>query len=94
MFIIEDELHAEWCGEFPSFAAAIDELKRRAAVPWDQIPNAAPCINWRTCRREYHVVEYDDSTTPWRELRRWKALDVSPSGALWASDFPPATSGE
>jgi hypothetical protein len=84
VFLIEDESHAEpQEGEFPTLRAAINELERRATIPWDQPPNLAPCTGWRTCGRDYQVIEYDTSTTPWRELRRMPFLRVSAKGIEW-----------
>jgi hypothetical protein len=84
LFKIEDERHAEiQPGEFVSLAAVAVELRRLADVPWDQAPNVAPCANWRECGRSYEVVEYDVSTQPWRELRRFEALGVDSKGARW-----------
>lgn len=50
-FVIEDEFHAEWQGEFASEQEALVELQRRAQIPWDHEPNQAPCTSWRTCGR-------------------------------------------
>lgn len=84
VFKIEDERHAEPLpGEFSSLAAAAVELRRLAALPWNQVPNVAPCTNWRTCGRKYEVVEYDVSTRPWKELNRVTALEVSAEGIKW-----------
>jgi hypothetical protein len=84
MFIIEDELHAEHQdGTFASFEQALAELKRRAALPWDQAPNVAPCTSWRTCGRNYEIIEFDDSALPWKQLSRVPALEVSAKGAKW-----------
>lgn len=86
MFKIEDERHAEpQPGEFTSLAGAAGELRRLAQSPWDKLPNVAPCTNWATCGRSYEVVEYDDSTRPWRELRRLPALEVDAEGVRWLS---------
>jgi hypothetical protein len=84
MFVIEDELHAEaQAGEFQTFDAAMAELRRRAAIPWDESPNVAPCQSWRTCGRSYEIIEYDVSAHPRREVRRLPALRVSAKGAEW-----------
>ncbi len=85
MFVIEDDEHAEQHGEFRSQQGAFDELKRRAALPWDQPPNQAPCVSWRTCGRTYDVVEYDVSRKPWVELGRRSVLRISAAGAEWLS---------
>ena len=82
-FVIEDELHAEWQGEFASEQEALVELRRRAQLPWDQPPNQAPCMSWRTCGRDYYVIEFDDSREPWRELKRTKVLEISASEVKW-----------
>jgi hypothetical protein len=84
MFVIEDERHAESQGQFPSFERALAELKQRATIPWNERPNLCPCTNWRNCGRAYEIVEYDDSQTPWREIRRAAVLEVSAAGAKWA----------
>ena len=70
---------------FLSMKDAIAELRRRAAIPWDQEPNVAPCNNWRNCSRRYEVVEYDDHALPWREMRRYPLLKISASGVFWSS---------
>ena len=84
MFVIEDEAHAEPQGQFQSRADALAELRRRAAIPWDQVPNVAPCTSWKTCGRHYELIEYDDSIDPWRELSRIHALEISVRGISWA----------
>jgi hypothetical protein len=84
VFIIEDELHAEHQGgEFLTFADAIAELERRAAIPWDETPNLAPCKRWRTCGRRYEIIEFDMTVEPWRELRRFPALSIRAKGIEW-----------
>jgi hypothetical protein len=87
MFVIEDEIHAEHHGQFSSFDEALAELRRRATIPWHEPPNMAPCMSWRTCERAYLILEFDDSSTPWKELRRVPVLNVSASGVKWGSGF-------
>ena len=87
MFVIEDERHAEPQGEFSTIESALAELRRRATVPWDQAPNCAPCTSWRTCGRVYEIIEYETSETPWREIRRLPALEVSAIGTTWLDTF-------
>jgi hypothetical protein len=87
MFRIEDERHAEpQEGEYQSLAEAVAELRRRALLQWDERPNVAPCQQWRTCGRSYEIVEYDTSSTPWRELSRLPYLEVAASGVRWLCD--------
>ena len=83
MYVIEDEIHAEVCGEFSDFEGAVVELKSRARIQWDSPPNRCPCQSWTTCGREYAIVEYDDTQTPWTQLSRKTMLSVSRSGAVW-----------
>ena len=83
MFIIEDERHAEWLGEYSTRSEAVSELQRLASIPWDQTPNQAPCVNWATCGRTYELVQFDDTTTPWQELGREPALNVSKEQVEW-----------
>ena len=62
---------------------AVAELQRRAALPWNQPPNRAPCKFWWTCCRRYQLVEFDDSRHPWKELQRIAVLEVSAAGVTW-----------
>lgn len=87
MFVIEDEMHAEHHGQFVSFEEAMTELRRRAQIPWDQAPNVAPCTSWKTCGREYVVIEFDDSHIPWKARRRVPVFEMSASGVKWSSGF-------
>jgi hypothetical protein len=87
-FVIEDENHAEQVGEFSSMDQVWAELARRARIPWDQPPNVAPCMSWQTCGRSYAILHYDTSKTPWEELDRFTALDVSAKGTVWSEDVP------
>jgi hypothetical protein len=82
-FRIEDEAHDEPHGEFSRFADALVELRRRAQIAWDSEPNQAPCQNWRHCGRRYEVIEYDETQTPWKELRRELVLEISAAGVKW-----------
>jgi hypothetical protein len=83
MFIIEDEAHAEPQGEFPTFDAAVAELRRRAAIAWNKPPNLAPCTSWQTCGRKYEIIEYDASGMPLNELSRVPALEISAREVTW-----------
>lgn len=85
LFVIMDEWHAELQGEYATLAEARAELERRAAVPWDQEPNQCPCTSWRTCGRRYEVIEYDNSSRPWRRHSRTPYLEVSAEGVNWLS---------
>jgi hypothetical protein len=85
VFVIEDEAHAELHGEFESIDEAIAELKRRASIPWDQEPNVAPCMSWRTCGRRYDIIEYGDGRSA--EVRRMPALEISAAGLKWVPPF-------
>jgi hypothetical protein len=88
-FVIEDEMHAEWCGQFETFAKAVAELKARSLVAWDLPPNVCPCTSWRTCGRDYSIVEYDTATRPWKELRRTPIFGISSGGIRWEPGFTP-----
>ena len=84
MFQIEDEFHAEpQKGTFDSYEVALDELKLRAEIPWNKEPNRCPCTNWENCSRNYEIIEYDDSGTPWKELNHVSVLTVSAKGIKW-----------
>ena len=90
MFVIEDEWHAEQIGKFASREQAHAELRRLAELPWDVEPNICPCTSWRTCGRRYHIIEYDTSPDPWRQLSDEGLLEVSAEKTAWLSDPPPS----
>jgi hypothetical protein len=75
---VEDEIHAELIGEHPSRGEALNEIRRRAALPWDALENRAPCTNWRNCGREYTIISPDGSV---EHVVRVEAL-----GVHWLSD--------
>ncbi len=87
MVYIEDDMHCEQQGPYDTFEQALAELRRRSTIAWDSPPNRAPCTSWRTCSREYHVVEYDERSKPWRLLRNVHVLDVSAKGVGWIEGF-------
>jgi hypothetical protein len=83
MFVIEDEAHAEPQGRFETRQQALVELQYRAAIPWNEKPNRAPCSNWRNCGRRYEIIEYDHSTWPPQQLSRDLILLISAVGVRW-----------
>lgn len=83
IFVVEDEVHAEWQGKFNSFDDAFAELQVRASVAWDKSPNRCPCVSWRACGREYAVVEFDSEISPWKEIGRTLILSVNATGFTW-----------
>ena len=87
MFVIEDERHAEPQGKFVNLEEAVMELRRRSCIPWNEEPNQAPCMSWRTCGRACELIEYDDTQAPWTELRRFAALEISSRGVKWSREF-------
>ena len=87
-FIIEDEKHAEPQGEYDSLDDAFIELVRRSKIAWDSEPNQCPCMSWKTCGRDYQILEYDISTKPyWTLLNSTPVLEVSAKGVNWESEF-------
>ena len=79
VFVIEDELHAEYFGEFDSFAAAVKELERLSQMRWEDRPLCAPCTSWATCERDFVIVECADG----REVERTSVVQVSAAGVEW-----------
>ncbi|AGY56375.1 hypothetical protein GKIL_0128 [Gloeobacter kilaueensis JS1] len=89
MFIIEDDNHAETqAGRFASFDEALAELQRRSCLPWNEPPNRAPCTSWRTCGRQYVIVECDTSVRPWEPIQSHTVLEISAAGVKWLSCEP------
>ena len=87
MFIIEDEAHSEYIAEVQTWEEAITELKRLSKIPWDKEPNQAPCISWKTCGREYIIIEFDGDGNSAKQLRRVSALGVSAESITWDPGF-------
>ena len=88
IFVIEDEAHAEWCGQFVSYEAALQELKTRAKLPWDIEPNKCPCTSWKTCGRRYEIIEFDNlNGKPWKEISRNPILTISSKGVAWDANI-------
>ena len=88
VILIEDNRHSELQKlEFADFEAALQELRRRAAIPWNETPNRAPCSNWRKCGREYWLVQFDNDKVPWNRLRGVKVLTVLPHGVSWSRGY-------
>ncbi len=87
MIVIEDEIHGEQFGEFHALDDAVAELTRLATIRWDQEPNRAPCSSWRTCGREYCLVEFDTSQERWKLLQRVEALMMSAREIRWIDGF-------
>lgn len=84
MLIIEDEIHAEpQKGEFKTYEEAIIELQKRSTIPRDEKPNRCPCTNWKDCKRQYQIIEYDTTETPWKELQCRDVLSISAKGVKW-----------
>ena len=91
VFVIEDDVHAEWCGRYSSFDDALAELEVRSRTAWNEKPNVCPCKSWRTCGRAYAIVEFDTSEKPWSEVNRTSVLTVSSEGTQWDDAFKKLT---
>jgi hypothetical protein len=84
MFIIEDDFHTEFIGEkFNTFDSAILELQRISTIPFSSPPNTPPCVDWQNCQRDYQIVEYDDTQTPWKLIAKTQVLHISASKIMW-----------
>ena len=82
-YVIEDDWHAEWSGEYSSYDDAFAELRRRAESPWDEPPNQAPCMSWQTCGRAYWIIEFASKEEPWEVLNRIWIFNISAEGVTW-----------
>lgn len=89
-FIVEDLRHAEAVGSFETRSEAIDEARRLASVPWDAEPNLAPCTQWRTCGREWEVVEISNGQV----ISRFPVVTVTAKVVHWAPGFDPTGPAE
>ncbi len=89
IFVLEDDLHAEWAGEYETFELALAEIRRRAQIPWNEKPNRAPCMSSFTCGRCYCIEEYDNSTHPWTRIKSTPVLEIDSKGVRWKPGFEP-----
>src|SRR3712207_1384721 len=83
MFRIYDAFHTDTFGDYPTFAEAVAELERFARTPWDQPPNRAPCMGWRTCGRRYEIQQHDRTSVLWPLIKSIPALEISATGTVW-----------
>ena len=75
IFVVEDDFHAELIGKFSSREEADELLERLRANP-SALENRAPCTNWKTCCRQYYLLEYENSQTPWAKLSSEPAFEI------------------
>lgn len=75
VFVVEDDFHAEWMGQFPTNEEALDYLANLRADP-TSVENRPPCENWKNCSREYYLIEYDDDVEPWVAIRSEPVFEV------------------
>jgi hypothetical protein len=86
-------------GQFPSKEAAREFLDRLRANP-SALENRAPCTSWRTCSRQYYLLEYDTASDgqalPASVLRRSRRLlwvnEGRTRGHTGACELPPSCS--
>lgn len=86
-FVIEDSIHLDQHGTFPSLDAALEKLRHFARAPWDERPNRAPCLHWEGCGRDYEILDYDDSDSPSKLNARIPAVAISRDAVTWHSPF-------
>jgi hypothetical protein len=86
-FVIEDDVHAEWVARFVSREEAVAFADRLRSDP-AAVENKPPCTNWRRCRRDYYLLEYDDATTPWTLSGRQPLFAIDFSNGT-VSSVPP-----
>jgi hypothetical protein len=83
-FYIEDNLHAEYHGDtYPTFEAALAEVQKLAQIPWDEDPNRAPCTSWKTCGRDWCIVENSGDGNPGYT----RVVEITSAGVKWAAGF-------
>jgi hypothetical protein len=85
IFVLEDDFHDDLIAESPTREEAWREVQKRAHDP-TSVENRAPCTSWPTCRRDYAIVEYDNSKLPWQELSRRSVLTIEQGRAIWSSE--------
>lgn len=84
-FIIEDAFHCELDEEYKTFEDALNEIKKRTTIPWNQKPNRPPCKSWEQCQRIYHIVEYQCDNKPWKKIQEWPIVGIERDKITWLS---------
>ena len=83
-FSIEDEVLSDVGpppNEFADVEDAIEELRRRAGIPWNREPNRAPCASWPNCKRRWVLLGESEI---WKEPI-W--VEVSAAGVKWSEEI-------
>lgn len=75
IFVLEDAFHADQIGKFTSESDAWAKVRELSDDP-TSVENRPPCASWKTCRREYFVLTYDQSDEPWKLVARQAALTI------------------
>lgn len=89
MFTIEDDIHCEIDYGYQTFELALTEIRRRVTLPWNELPNCAPCTSWRICGRFYSIYEYDEATTSYTWRNKTPIVKIDATGVKWESNFAP-----
>ena len=79
-FVLEDDIHAEYIAEFDTFDSALKKAEELAALPWDDEQNKCPCSSWKTCERQYDIVEFQVIGDNWGEINRTEVFKISSAG--------------
>jgi len=82
-YIIEDQIHCEWIWKYNSISDATSELQRLLKLPWNKDKNLAPCMSYKTCGREYELIEYNIKWDIWDEVSRYPIFDIKSSGIIF-----------
>ncbi len=53
-----------------------------------QTSHLAPCQSWRTCGRDYEIIEYETSSLPRTQVKHYAGLEVSAKGIAWGAEAP------
>jgi hypothetical protein len=84
MLYIEDDFHAKILDmNYDTFDVALWELGKNSEIPFGITPNIPPCVGWRDCVRDYHIIEYDNSQTPGKALSNKEILLISATEVKW-----------
>ena len=83
IFVLEDNVHAEHVGEYELFNDALEKAKELYLIPWDKEPNKCPYLSWKTCGREYRIVNFEVVQDKWNELARSEIFSISSSKKEW-----------
>ncbi len=88
-YVFEDDLHFDVTRIFPTVEAAMGEIRRRVALPYEHEDNEAPCVSPTCGCRRYCIYECGERDLPYAGYpgRKVHVCTISAEGVVWEDGF-------